>query len=58
MHSIDPTWNLCNLMDIGSFFVENKFRKLATFLLIIKMKAHKSKGGGVGIEFKTLSHTR
>ena len=46
-------------MDIGSFLVENKFRKLATFLLIIKMKAHKSKkGGGVGIEFKTLSHTR
>ena len=41
-------------MDIGSFFVENKFRKLATFLLIIKMKAHKSGGGkGFGIEFKT-----
>ena len=45
-------------MDIGSFLVENKFRKLATFLLIIKMKAHKSKRGGFGIEFKTLSHTR
>jgi len=53
MHSIDPTWNLCNLMDIGSFFVENKFRKLATFLLIIKMKSQRVKGGGGFLELSS-----